>query len=61
MPDPILDEIRRVRVELIKQYGGWKEYFRYVQKLDRAHRLYGQKQKRKKAGRQPSSTTRQRS
>ncbi len=61
MPDPILDEIRRVRVELIKQYGGWKEYFRYVQKLDRAHRLDGRKQKRKKADRQPSSTTRQRS
>ena len=23
MPDPILDEIRRVRDELIKEHGGW--------------------------------------
>ena len=36
MPDPILDEIWRVREQLIKQHGGIEQYFQYVQKLDRA-------------------------
>ena len=38
MPDPILDEIWRVREELLKKHGGLDGYFRYIQKLDRAHR-----------------------
>ena len=38
MPDPILDEIRRVREELIKKHGGIDGYFQYVEKLDRARR-----------------------
>jgi hypothetical protein len=38
MADPILDEIWRVREELIKKHGGFDGYFAYIQKLDRAHR-----------------------
>jgi hypothetical protein len=38
MADPILDEIWRVREELIKKHGGLDGYFAYVQKLDRAGR-----------------------
>jgi hypothetical protein len=36
--DPILDEIHRVRRELLKKHGGWKGYDRYLQKLDSEHR-----------------------
>ena len=38
MRDPILEEIWRVREELVKKHGGFDGYFKYVQKLDRAHR-----------------------
>ena len=38
MADPILDEIHRVREELIKKHGGVHGYVRYIQKLDRARR-----------------------
>jgi hypothetical protein len=38
MSDPILDEIWRVRAQLLKQYGGLDGYLTHVQKLDRAHR-----------------------
>jgi hypothetical protein len=48
MNDPILDEIARVRQELVKKHGGIDGYFRHVQELDRARR---RKQKRKKASR----------
>ena len=41
MADPILDEIRRVREDLIKKHGGLDGYFAYVQKLDRARRRRG--------------------
>ena len=51
MVDPILDEIWRVREELIKKHGGLKGYIRYVQKLDRA-RLSREQQKAKKKRRQ---------
>jgi hypothetical protein len=61
MPDPILDEIRRVRDELIKEHGGWKGYFRYVQKLDRAHRLRGRKRKTTKARQRKTSVASKRS
>lgn len=46
MVDPILDEIARVRQELIKKHGGIHGWVRHVQELDRARR---KKQKRKKA------------
>jgi hypothetical protein len=50
MADPILDEIWRVREELIKKHGGWEGYFKYIQKLDRAHRNR-RKKKPKRASR----------
>jgi hypothetical protein len=34
MDDAILDEIRRVRAELLRRHGGWKGYFQYVRKVD---------------------------
>jgi hypothetical protein len=43
MADPILDEIRRVREELVKKHGGLEGYFAYVQKLDRARRARGKR------------------
>jgi hypothetical protein len=43
MPDPNLEEIWRVRQELIEKHGGVEGYFAYVQKLDRAHRQPGKK------------------
>ena len=48
MSDPILDEIWRVRAELIKQHGGLEGYFAYIQKLDlaRRKRLAGSKGKK---------------
>jgi hypothetical protein len=45
MPDPILDEIARVRRELIVRHGGLDGYLEYVRKIDRAH----QARRRKKA------------
>ena len=38
MADPILDEIWRVRAELVKRYGGFKGYWDHFQKLDEARR-----------------------
>ena len=57
MTDPILDEIWRVREELIKKHGGLKGYFKYVQKLDRAHQAR-MRRKRKKPARKRSSASR---
>ena len=52
MSDPILEEIWRVREELIKKHGGIDGYFKYVQKLDRARRRKSKRGARPK--RQPS-------
>ncbi len=38
MADPILDEIWRVREQLIKPHGGVAGYFEYVRQLDVARR-----------------------
>jgi hypothetical protein len=54
--DPILDEIHRVREELVKKHGGFEGYMKFVQKLDRAHRARLRK-KRKKSGRKSTRTT----
>ena len=43
MSDPILEEIWRVREELLKKHGGIDGYFKYVQKLDRARRRKSKK------------------
>ena len=56
MPDPISEELRRVRQELIKQQGGLDGYFKYVQKLDRARRRSTNEKVRRqkaKAGQKP--------
>lgn len=52
MSDPILDEIARVRQELVKKHGGLDGYIRYVQKLDRARR-----KKRKKTSKPKAKTS----
>jgi hypothetical protein len=57
MNDPILEEIWRVRQELIKQHGGLEGYFRYLQKLDRARRQRQRRQKAKKTRRQSTKTS----
>jgi hypothetical protein len=44
MSDPILEEIWRVREQLLKKHGGWDGYLRYVQKLDAANRRRRQRQ-----------------
>ena len=54
MSDPILEEIWRVREELIKQHGGLEGYFAYVQKLDRAHRRRGRGAKSQNARKRTS-------
>ena len=46
MADPILDEIWRVREELLKEHGGIPGLFKYLQKMDRA-RIRRQKAKAK--------------
>ena len=37
MSDTMLEEIWRVRGELIKKHGGWDGYVKYAQKLERGH------------------------
>ena len=49
MTDLLLEEIWRVREDLIKQHGGIEGYFKHVQKLDRAHRQRTQRAKAKPA------------
>jgi len=55
MTDPILEEIWRVRDQLVKEHGGLKGYLDYIQKLDRA-RL--QRERKKKARARKSATKR---
>jgi hypothetical protein len=52
MADPILDEIWRVRAELVKKHGGIHGWVRHMQKLDRARR-----QKRKRAAKRKSESS----
>lgn len=47
MEDPILDEIWRVRAELVKKYGGLRGFLDHIQKLDQA-RLRREKRRRSK-------------
>ena len=48
MSDELLEEIWRVREELIKKHGGWDGYVKYAQKLERAH---GQRRKKSRGPR----------
>jgi hypothetical protein len=50
MADPILDEIWRVREELVKKHGGLEGYLDHIQKLDRLRR---RRQRRLKANAGP--------
>jgi hypothetical protein len=47
MSDPILEEIWRVREELIKRHGGLDGYLDYIEKLDRTRRKRDPKSKGK--------------
>lgn len=38
MADPILDEIWRVREQLVKDHGGIHAYVKYIQKIERLKR-----------------------
>ena len=60
--DIFVDEVRRVRAELIKRYGGLDGWMDHLQEMDRerAARLKRAKQKRAKAatkGRKQSTKT----
>jgi hypothetical protein len=59
-PDAILDEIQRVRQQLLKEHGGLDGLFKYIQKLERAH---GARSKRKRNAhlKQKSAAMRQKS
>ena len=47
--DPIVDEVRRVREELIERYGGIDGYFKHLQAMDRARTRKAKQQGRKKS------------
>jgi len=57
MADPILDEIWRVRQELLKRHGGLEGLFKYAQKLDRA-RLKRKRRPRSKNAQKPRARAR---
>ncbi len=52
MADAMLEEIWRVRRELLEKHGGLDGLFKHAQKLDRERR---QRDKRKKAKKAPTS------
>ncbi len=56
MADPILDEIWRVREEMVTKHGGLKGYIRYIQELDRDHWKKQRGKTRKKRGERASAT-----
>ena len=47
MSDPIVDEVRRVREELINRYGGIDGYFKHCQSQDRARAASPERRARK--------------
>jgi hypothetical protein len=55
MTDPIVDEVQRVREELLKRYGGIDGYFRHIQAMDRA-RLRREKARRQKRAKESGHT-----
>ena len=55
MADEILDEIWRVRAELVKKHGGIHGYMEYVRKLDLARRKAKSKRKKARAGKLKTS------
>jgi hypothetical protein len=57
MADPILEELWRVREQLLKQHGGWEGYFQYIEKLDRARRRRPRTQRPVKVHKQTPKTS----
>jgi hypothetical protein len=51
MADPILDELWRVREQLIREHGGLHAYYEYLRRLEREQRqrLRRRRQRHKKA------------
>ncbi len=52
MSDPILEEIWKIRAELLQKHGGLDGYFKYVERIDRARQA---KSKRQRGRKTPSS------
>ena len=53
MADPILDEIWRVREQLVKEHGGLAGYVEYVRKLDCSRRQAERRKKNRKSRKHP--------
>ena len=58
MTDPILEEVRRVREELFKRYGGVDGLFKHLQAMDRARARKAKRQRQKKTGARHSKNAR---
>ena len=50
MSDKIVEEIRRIREQLIERHGGIDGYFEHCQAQDRASRTKGRRKKRPARG-----------
>ena len=57
MTDPILDEIWRVREELLKRYGGIDGYFKHLQAMDRARARKTSARRRKPSKKLPRTNS----
>jgi hypothetical protein len=58
--DDDVEQVRRVREELINRHGGIEGYFRYCQALDRRWSASAKRRDGKKPGAQSRKTTRAR-
>ncbi|MSR60496.1 MAG: hypothetical protein EXS05_23120 [Planctomycetaceae bacterium] len=58
MSDEIVDEVRRVREELIERYGGIDGYFKHCQQQEKARANRLKTQRRKQTTRVRSRTAR---
>lgn len=58
MTDPIVDEVRRVREELIAIHGGLEGYLRYCEEQDRRAARDGRRPSRAKRERHPTAAPR---
>jgi hypothetical protein len=57
MIDVIVDEVRQVREELIKRYGGIEGYFKHCQAQDQARTSRAKSRRRKRPARARRKTT----
>jgi hypothetical protein len=58
MTDPILDEVRRVREELIERHGGLENYLRYCEQQDRRRTRQGTEPAQPKRNRRQTAASR---